>query len=249
MTVNRRSLLRLAAITVAAIAAVCVLPAFAAPDAPPPPAKKMRIGVIGSGSLGGTVGRAWVRAGHQVMFSSRNPEELKAMAESLGPLASVGTPQQAAAFGEVVLTALPYSALPAIGRDLAPQLRGKIVIDASNPTLWNDPVLMRQASRDGVGATSAKLLPGTRLVRAFSAVNATAIAASSEGRRGTLAIPIASDDQAALAVVSQLVRDARCAPVITGNLASSRVFEDGTPIDEADTDEATLRKMLKLPAR
>jgi len=209
--------------------------------------QKIRIGVIGSGSLGGSVGRAWVKSGHEVMFSSRNPDELRAMAKALGPLATVGTPKEAAAFGEVVLTALPYSALSSVGRDLQSELRGKIVIDASNPTRWSDGELYSQAMRDGVGATSARLLPGTRLVRGFSAVNATAIAASSEGRRTTVAVPIASDDTAALEVVSQLVRDAGSAPVITGDLASSRVFEDGTSIDEADTDEATLRSMLKLP--
>ncbi|WP_430309371.1 NADPH-dependent F420 reductase [Pseudomonas sp. PONIH3] len=237
---------RAALIAIAAVATLAVLPAFsAAPQVNPP--QKMRIGVIGSGSLGGSVGRAWIKAGHEVMFSSRNPDELRAMAKALGPLASVGTPKEAAAFGEIVLTALPYSALTSIGRDLQAELRGKIVIDASNPTRWSDGDLYQQAMRDGVGATSARLLPGTRLVRGFSAVNATAIAASSEGRRTTLAVPIASDDKAALVVASQLVRDARCAPVITGNLESSRVFEDGTPIDEADTDEATLRQLLKLP--
>lgn len=239
---------RTAMMAIAAVAALTVLPAFSAPPQANTP-QKMRIGVIGSGSLGGSVGRAWVKAGHEVMFSSRNPDELRAMAKELGPLASVGTPKEAAAFGEVILTAVPYSALTSIGRDLQTQLRGKIVIDASNPTRWSDGDLYKQAMRDGVGATSARLLAGTRLVRGFSAVNATAIAASSEGRRTTVAVPIASDDQAALVVVSQLVRDARCAPVITGNLASSRVFEDGTPIDEADTDEATLRKMLKLPPK
>ncbi|HEN3604152.1 TPA: hypothetical protein U5E23_001383 [Yersinia enterocolitica] len=46
-----------------------------------------------------------------------------------------------------------------------------------------------------------------------------------------------------------MVRDAGSVPVVTGNLASSRVFEDGTPIDQADTDEATLRKMLNLHAK
>lgn len=242
MNLSRRS----AVMSIASLAALTALPAFSAPPSGTT-AQKMRIGIIGSGSLGGSVGRAWVKGGHEVMFSSRNPDDLRAMAKSLGPLASVGTPKEAAAFGEVVLTALPYSALTAIGRTLQAELRGKIVIDASNPTRWSDGDLYRQAMRDGVGATSAKLLVGTRLVRGFSAVNATAIAASSEGRRGTVAVPIASDDKDALVVVAQLVRDARCAPVITGNLESSRVFEDGTPIDEADTDEATLRRMLKLP--
>jgi len=230
----------------AVVTTLTAVPAFSAPQQGEV-SQKIRIGVIGSGSLGGSVGRAWVKSRHEVMFSSRNPDELRAMAKALGPLASVGTPKEAAAFGEVILTALPYSALASVGRDLQPELRGKIVIDASNPTRWSDGELYRQAMRDGVGATSARLLPGTRLVRGFSAVNATAIAASSEGRRTTVAVPIASDDKAALEVVSQLVRDAGSAPVITGNLESSRVFEDGTPIDEADTDEATLRQMLKLP--
>lgn len=209
---------------------------------------KSKIGVIGSGSLGGTVGRAWVKAGHQVMFSSRHPEELRAEITALGPLALVGTPKEAARFGQVILVALPYSAIPAIGRDLADDMRGKVVIDASNPTFM-DGKLMREATQDGVGATSARLLPGTRLVRGFSAVNATAIDASANGRRTPLAIPIASDDAGALKVATQLVRDAGSVPVVTGNLASSRVFEDGTPIDQADTDEATLRKMLNLHAK
>ncbi|MBX8511749.1 NAD(P)-binding domain-containing protein [Pseudomonas cichorii] len=237
---------RTAILAITAVAALTVLPAFSATPQSNP-TQEMRIGVIGSGSLGGSVGRALVKGGHEVMFSSRNPDELRAMAKALGPKASVGTPKEAAAFGEVILTALPYSALPSIGQDLKSELRGKIVIDASNPTRWSDGDLYQQAMRDGVGATSARLLPGTRLVRGFSAVNATAIEASSEGRRTTLAVPIASDDQAALEVVAQLVHDAKSAPVITGNLESSRQFEDGTPIDEADTDEATLRSMLKLP--
>ncbi|WP_205555518.1 NADPH-dependent F420 reductase [Pectobacterium polaris] len=228
--------------TVMVVASLTTISAFAE-------TQKIRIGVIGSGSLGGAVGRAWVKSGHEVMFASRHPEELRSMTEALGPRASVGTPKEAASFGDVILVALPYSALPGIGRDLQEELRGKIVLDASNPTAFRDGDLMRAASRDGVGATSARLLPGVRLVRAFSAVNATAIDASANGRRTTLAIPIASDDTEALDVAAQLVRDAGSAPVITGNLASSRVFEDGTPIDEADTDEATLRKMLNLPAR
>ena len=237
---------RAAMLAIAAVAALAALTAFSAPPQINP-TQKMRIGVIGSGNLGGSVGRAWVKAGHEVMFSSRNPDELRAMAKALGPLASVGTPKEAAAFGDVILTALPYSALSSIGSNLQTELSGKIVIDASNPTRWSDGDLYQQAMRDGVGATSARLLTGTRLVRGFSAVNATAITASSEGRRSTLAVPIASDDKTALVTVSQLVRDAGCTPVITGNLESARIFEDGTPIDEADTDEATLRRMLKKP--
>ena len=74
--------------------------------------KPMRIGVIGAGSLGGTVGSVLVKAGHEVKFSSRHPEELVAMTRELGPRASVGTSREAAEFGTVLLFAVPYEALP-----------------------------------------------------------------------------------------------------------------------------------------
>lgn len=96
-------------------------------------ATPMRIGVIGAGWLGGTVGRLWVKAGHEVMFSSRNPGKLEAMARELGPRASVGLPMAAAEFGTVLLLAVPFEALPEVGRDLRSAYNGKIVLDSTNP--------------------------------------------------------------------------------------------------------------------
>ena len=151
----------------------------------------MRIGIIGAGWLGGTVGRQWVRAGHEVLFSSRHPERLKSLAEDLGSRASVGTVAAAAAFGPVVLIATPYEAMAAIGRDHQEALRGRIVLDATNPGASGR--FARDAATDGVGPTSARLLLGTRLVRAFSAVDATAIEASAKGRGVRLAVPLAGD--------------------------------------------------------
>src|SRR3954447_10146842 len=59
---------------------------------------KLRIGTIGAGRIGGTVGGLWVKAGHPVMFSSKNPDEGKELAARLGPLASAGTVADAIAF-------------------------------------------------------------------------------------------------------------------------------------------------------
>ena len=80
---------------------------------------KVKIGIIGSGKIGGTLGGLWVKAGHEVMFSSLDLEHDKALAASLGPNARAGTTREAAAFGEVLLMAVPYGALPQLGRDLA----------------------------------------------------------------------------------------------------------------------------------
>ncbi|QHF44864.1 NADP oxidoreductase [Pseudomonas sp. S35] len=210
-------------------------------------AEKQRISVIGAGSHGGTIGQLWVKAGHEVMLSSRNPGELDALVKQLGPLASAGTPQQAAAFGSVILFAVPYNALPQLGRDLAPALRGKIVLDATNPPPDEGNPLSREAYANGVGETSAKYLPGTRLVRAFSATDATSINASSRRDGEKLGVPLASNDAQALQVAAQLVRDVGSEPVITGDLASARTFQRGGPGFRANTDASALRKLLGLP--
>ena len=212
-----------------------------------PAAQPMRIGVIGAGWLGGTVGRLWVQAGHEVLFSSRHPEELVSMTRELGPRASAGTPRQAAEFGTVLLFAVPYEALPQLGRDLQEVLRGKIVLDACNPSSGSDNVVAREAQANGVGQTSAKYLPGTRLVRAFSAVDATAIDASAKRQSGKLGVPIAGDDADAVQVVARLVRDAGCEPVVVGNLAAATSFQRGGPGFRANTTAPELRRLLGLP--
>ena len=65
-------------------------------------AEKMKIGIIGSGRVGGTVGELWVKAGHEVMFSSLDLEHDKALAARLGAGARAGSSKEAAAFGGVV---------------------------------------------------------------------------------------------------------------------------------------------------
>jgi len=210
-------------------------------------AQSMRIGVIGAGSLGGTVGRLWVQAGHEVLFSSRHPDELVSMTRQLGPRASAGTVRQAAEFGSILLFSVPYEALTQIGRELQDVVRGKIVLDACNPSPSREDAFAREAEANGVGLTSTKYLPGTRLVRAFSAVDATAVAASARRQSEKLGVPLAGDDAQAVEVAAQLVRDAGCEPVIVGNLAAATSFQRGGPGFRANTTAPELRRLLKLP--
>lgn len=162
------------------------------------------------------------------------------MARELGPRASVGTPREAADFGTVLLFATPYEALAQLGQDLKEQIRGKVVLDATNPSGGITPA-------GGVGPASAKLLPGTRLVRAYNATDATAISASAKGQSDKLGVPLASDDVEALQIAAQLVRDAGGEPVIVGNLASGTSFESGGPGFRANTSAPKLRTLLSLP--
>jgi predicted dinucleotide-binding enzyme len=209
-------------------------------------AKPRRIGVIGAGALGGTVGRVLVKAGHEVKFSSRHPEELAAMVRELGPRASVGTPREAAEFGTVLLFAVPYEALPELGRDLKDDISGKIVLDACNASSKTDSSLVREVEANGAGLTSAKLLPDTRLVRAFSAVDATQVEASFKHDREKLGVPLAGDDAEAVQIAAQLVRDAGCEPVIVGNLAACKSFDRDGPGWRANSTAPNLRHLLGL---
>src|SRR5580765_4272898 len=93
----------------------------------------MKIGIIGSGNIGGTLGVLWAKAGYEVFFSSRHPDELGDLVKRAGPSAQAGMPREAAAFGEVVLISVPYGAVPQVGRDFATELAGKVVLETGNP--------------------------------------------------------------------------------------------------------------------
>lgn len=208
----------------------------------------LKIGIIGTGHMGGTLAKLWAKAGYELMISSRHPSQLEGLAHSLGPKVHVGTPRQAAAFGKVALIAVPYGALPAVGRELAPELRGKVVIDLGNPYPSRDGPMAVTARREGTGTASAKYLPGVRLVRAFNAISWINLArqAHVDGQRA--AIPIAGDDPRALAVTRQLVRAAGFVPVVVGGLARAKEFDVGTPVYVKLLTARQLRKALGLPS-
>jgi predicted dinucleotide-binding enzyme len=193
------------------------------------PAGKLKIGIVGSGRVGGTLGRVWANAGHQVMFSSIDLEHDRKLAAEVGPNASAGRPREAARFGDVLVISVPYHAMPAVGKDLGELLKGKIVLDTSNPIESRDGEIVKWAMEKGAGLASAELLPGARIVRAFNAVGymRMAEAAKSQPRMG---MPIAGDDPKAIEVVSGLVRDVGYEPVLIGNLAMGRHLTPRQPL-------------------
>ena len=205
----------------------------------------MKIGIIGSGNIGSTLGTLWVKAGHQVLFSSRHPENLKQLVDSLGSLARAGTVEQALSFGDVVFIGVPYGAYPQLSKDFGKQFVGKIVLDAGNAVLARDGEIGKQARENGVALTSAKLLAGARIVRAFNIMNFRKVASLSNRPEGRLAMPIAGDDQEALKVASGLVRDAGFEPVVVGSLQRSKVFEQGGPLYGAEMSAQEMRERLK----
>ena len=191
---------------------------------------KLKIGTIGSGRVGSAIGGAWVKAGHEVMFSSLDLEADKKLAASLGGGARAGTPREAAAFGSVLLVTVPYSALPGLGKDLGDLIKGKIVIDTSNPIVARDGDMAAAAREKGAGIASAEFLPGARIVRAFNAIGAATMA-QARNKSERAGMPIAGDDADAISIASALVRDVGYEPVLVGTLAAMGKFLiPGTPL-------------------
>ena len=203
-------------------------------------AGKTKIGIVGSGRVGGAIGAVWVKAGHEVMFSSRDIEHDRALAARLGAGARAGTPREAAAFGDVVMISVPYRALPEVGKDLADLLKGKTVIDTCNPFVARDGEIATWAREKGAGLASAELLPAAGIVRAFNAIGAARMGTAHE-QPGRIGMPIAGDDAQAVAAASRLIRDIGYEPVLIGGLAMGKHLMPGTPLAGEHTPEEIRR--------
>jgi predicted dinucleotide-binding enzyme len=208
---------------------------------------KPKIGVIGSGNVGSAIGRSWTRAGYEVMFSSRSLESDRKLAAEAGSRASAGTPKEAAAFGDVLLFAVPYGALPELGKSLGDSLKGKVVLDACNPFPQRDGEIADQAREKGAGYVSAQLLPGARIVRAFNAIGAARMGKAYE-EPGKVGMPIAGDDRQAIEVASKLIRDLGYEPVLVGGLAMGKYLMPGTPLAGEHTPEEIRKIAASLKA-
>jgi predicted dinucleotide-binding enzyme len=205
----------------------------------------LKIGIIGTGRIGGALARHWVNAGHEVFMSSRHPEELADLAKELGPRAHVGLPREAAAFGSVVLVSVPYGAMPQIGTDFAAELAGKVIIDTSNPVERRDGERAIEWQRKGAGMATAELLKNDRVVRAFNCIPAASLAGQANRQPERIAIPIGGDDAAAIAIAERLIRDAGFDPVMVGTLAQSREFDLGQPLAQGSMSAAELRALIR----
>jgi len=207
---------------------------------------KLKIGIIGAGRIGGTLGGHWARAGHEVLLSARSLDPVRKLAAEIGRGARAGTPREAAAFGEVVLVSVPYSALPQVGKDYAAELKGKIVLDTCNPIPRRDGEMAAAARAKGTGVASPEFLPGVRLVRAFNSVSYRALRSEAHRAGEKVGIPLAGDDPEALQVAQRLVRDAGFDPVVVGGLSRAIEFDTGQPAYGKALTARELRKILKI---
>lgn len=224
---------------VTAVAAIAAAPAALAQ-------KPMKIGVIGSGNIGSAIGGLWVKAGYEVMFSDKEPAQSRRAASAAGQGARIGSVREAAAFGDAVLVAVPFAALPAVHAEAGDLLKGKVVIDPNNPIPSRDGEMAIQAREKGAGVSTAALLPGARVVRAFNAWSFSTMQTEANRPAPRMAIPVAADDPAALKAGLQLVQDAGFDAVAAGSLAASRAFDLGRGPSGRVLTAAEMRQALQL---
>ncbi|TSE11659.1 NADPH-dependent F420 reductase [Mesorhizobium intechi] len=206
----------------------------------------MRIGILGAGMIGGTVGRLWAEAGHAVSFGVRHPERLRSMLSGLGGKATAGLALDAVAGADVVLAAIPFRAWPGVADEIAAALGDKVLLDGTVPDpprdgAFGDTALARE---DGVAFAVAPLLPRAKLVRAFSTVMWTTLQSQAHRAGDRIGIPLAGDDEEAVALAARLVSDAGFDPVVVGPLSQARRFDPGTTVFDSGMTGREVRTAL-----
>jgi predicted dinucleotide-binding enzyme len=184
----------------------------------------MKIGIIGSGGVGGTLGTRWAEGGHSVTFSSRRPDspEMTELVAKAGPNAKAAPVTEAVANSEVVLLATPWpttlSAVSAAG-----SMEGKVLIDATNPLLPDFSALEFGTTTSG-GEQVAARAPGASVVKAFNTVGFNVMADPAFGERRA-SLFYCGDDPKAKQVVHQLAEELGFDPHDAGSLTQARTLE------------------------
>ena len=184
----------------------------------------MKIGFIGSGNIGTALAKIWISSGHEVMLSfTRHPEELKQKAENMG--ATSGTPEEAVAFGDVIVLAVMYKILDK-ALEQAGSVDGKIIIDTNNSLLPPDHTEFAVTGHDSVAEEIARKAKGAKVVKAFNTVGVNILASDSRDFNGDTPVMFyCGDDNDAKEKVAPLIEDAGFEPIDIGKLQSARYIE------------------------
>lgn len=183
----------------------------------------MNIAILGTGNMGSGLGKRWADAGHTVRFGSRDPAKAKPLAESIGGKASAAGVAEAAQFGDAVLLAVPWRGV-ADTLAAAGSLRGKILIDCTNP--MTDDYMALVVGHSSSGAEEiAKLAPGAKVVKAFNHVYAQILHSSPQFGAQNATVFFCGDDAAAKQTVAELIEGIGFEPVDAGPLQNARYIE------------------------
>lgn len=189
------------------------------------PARKPRIGIIGTGNMALNLGKALLKAGHFVAFGSRRPESRNEFHEAVGTESRIYGYQAAIDAGEIVIITLPYKEVAGTARKFADSLRGKVVIDITNPfaSQPND-------GSSGAQVTAMAIGEGARVIAAFKTNFAETLTEPNDSSRHPREVHYAGDDQEALELVAELISGIGFKPVHCGSLAEAVTLDHMVPL-------------------
>jgi len=189
----------------------------------------MRVGILGSGLMGGKLGTIWARAGHEVVFSyARTEEKLKKLARDAKGKARAGTPHEAAQDADAVLLAVHWSRVDDVLRQ-AGDLSGKVIVSCSLPMNADDTGLVIAHTSSGA-EDLANRVPKARVVSAFGTVPSEVLFGVFAARRRATrpSLVYCGDDASSKKVAAKLIRDVGFDPVDAGPLRIARYTEPFT---------------------
>ncbi len=190
---------------------------------------KKQISILGTGKIGLALATLWVRAGHSVCLGSRHPEKLQSTVDALGLNVSIKTIKEAAAANDIILLAVPYSAIEDLISEIKNEVSNKIIIDATNPFGFSPEghVISTLTPKMTEGTFMATRLPNSIIIRAFSHILDELLVSRGTKQPGLFAIAMAGDHPTAKSQVAELIRDTGFVPVDIGSLAESAPLDPG----------------------
>ena len=186
----------------------------------------MRIGILGSGLMGGKLGTIFARAGHEVVFSyARSTDKLKKLAREAGARARAGTPQEAAKDADVILLAVHWSRIEGVLKQ-AGNLSGKVIVSCCLPMNAGDTKLIIGNTSSGAEELARKVRRA-HVVCAFNTVPSEVLFDVYESRRKAArpSLVYCGDDERAKDVAAALIRDVGFDPIDAGPLRIARYTE------------------------
>lgn len=182
----------------------------------------MQIAIIGAGNVGGALAASFIKTGHQVVLIDHKPEDAQQLASQVGGSAAPSLADAASA--DVVVLAVPFTAVESVAKELAGKLGGKIVVDATNPLKPDYSDLATVGGPSGAELVQ-QWLPEAKVVKAFNTVFASRQASPTVAGQQVDAF-VAGNDDSAKQTIGELAASAGFEPIDVGPLARSRQLEE-----------------------
>ncbi|MBQ0733336.1 NADPH-dependent F420 reductase [Aquimarina celericrescens] len=207
----------------------------------------MKIGIIGSGNIGGNLGKHWAKAGHEVLFSSRHPEQLNDLVrESEGKATAVSIEEAFEANADVYLLATPFKAIDKLSELYAGEYGNKVIIDATNPYPERDGKMaqeVRDSNRNASEYTAMKFNTA-KTAKAFNTIYADHLKNRAFRDSQKLAIPYAAQDEESRQVTQQLIEDIGFDAVYVGDLTKTKIMDPDQKIYAKSMERNELENLI-----